>query len=136
MSICAACGHSKEGSNTTKTLVSNISTFGKSLPTTGVRFGISSEKTSNGAPDQSNKTDAAPSKTLKITEPASTGAAKPDLKSIAPVIPQKQAATVAPLSADTAKAEDSDNQRKAWECPDCMVQNKVMQYLCCWQSCC
>ncbi|KAL6731252.1 hypothetical protein Aduo_002135 [Ancylostoma duodenale] len=134
VSVCAACGHNKDGSSATKTLVSNISTFGKSLPTTGIRFGVSSEKTSNGAPDQSNNADTAPSKTsgftFKATEAASTAAAKPESSSAAPVIPQKQAATAAPTSTDTAKAGGSDNQRKAWECPDCMVQNKATDDKC------
>ncbi|KIH58899.1 Zn-finger in Ran binding protein [Ancylostoma duodenale] len=131
VSVCAACGHNKDGSSATKTLVSNISTFGKSLPTTGIRFGVSSEKASNGAPDNA---DAAPSKTsgftFKATEPASTAAAKSESSSSAPVIPQKQAATAAPTSTDTTKAGESDNQRKAWECPDCMVQNKATDDKC------
>ncbi|EPB69278.1 hypothetical protein ANCCEY_11624 [Ancylostoma ceylanicum] len=131
VSVCAACGHNKDGSSATKTLVSNISTFGKSLPATGIRFGVSSEKPSNGASDQPNNADAAQNKTsgftFKTAEPTTTAAAKPDSNPIAPVIPQKQADSAAPTSTDTAKAEDSGNQRKAWECPDCMVQNKVKQ---------
>ncbi|RCN32608.1 Zn-finger in Ran binding protein [Ancylostoma caninum] len=134
VSVCAACGHNKDGSSATKTLVSNISTFGKSLPTTGIRFGVSSEKTSNGAPDQSNNADTASSKTsgftFKTIEPASTAAAKPESSSAAPVTSQKQAATVAPTSTGTTKVGESDNQRKAWECPDCMVQNKATDDKC------
>ncbi|ETN70771.1 Zn-finger in Ran binding protein [Necator americanus] len=133
--VCAACGHNKDGSKTTKTLVSNISTFGKSVPTTGIQFGISAEKMSNGGFDQPSGTkpsDAAPAKasapTFGSTEPAATSVAKTTDTGSTSITSQQQSATIS--STDTSKTQEPNKERTAWECPDCMVQNKATDDKC------
>ncbi|XGW22538.1 hypothetical protein V3C99_005063 [Haemonchus contortus] len=118
VSICAACGHNKDAPTTSKTLVSNISSIGKSSAS-GFKFGFGTEgaKTSSGP---SNTTSVSSSCATSLSEPTvsiATSESKQD--------PSKGSATDTPSTqAGAPKASGAVTNRVAWECPDCMVQNK------------
>ncbi|KAK6034315.1 hypothetical protein COOONC_28180, partial [Cooperia oncophora] len=125
VSICAACGHNKDASTASKTLVSNISTFGKPSAS-GFRFGIGSEGAKN-----SGTTSSTISSAPKETAWGSNGVppSKPAPPVVAPESKQDSCKNSTTNNASTtaaaeAKAGGSDKKRVPWECPDCMVQNK------------
>ncbi|KAK6027316.1 hypothetical protein OSTOST_06652 [Ostertagia ostertagi] len=121
VNICAACGHNKDASTTSKTLVSNIATFGKPAAG-GFRFGLAPE----GVKDSSapSSTTLAVSKETALgsngtSKPAPNATSEPKQDSCKP-----STAGDSTTAAATPNASGSDKKRVAWECPDCMVQNK------------
>ncbi|VDO26701.1 unnamed protein product [Haemonchus placei] len=118
VSICAACGHNKDAPTTSKTLVSNISSIGKPSAS-GFKFGFGTEgaKASSGP---SNTTSVSSSCANSLSEPTvsiATSESKQD--------PSKGSATdSSSTQAGAPKASGAATNRVAWECPDCMVQNK------------
>ncbi|VDK75830.1 unnamed protein product [Cylicostephanus goldi] len=131
VSVCVACGHNKDGGNAPKALVSNISSFAKSAPSTTFSFGLTSGKLANGSSKPSVAT-AIPSSTSESASKGSVGVSAatanagpaPAVLSV-PVASQADSSTAMAKPIEKEKAGDSDKERKAWDCPDCMVQNKV-----------
>ncbi|VDO63965.1 unnamed protein product [Heligmosomoides polygyrus] len=136
VSICAACGHNKDAAAGAKTLVSNISSFGKS-DNTSFRFGFAAEASKDANSNKDNDSSAPPKKSSwsdtasSFAKPAASSATvsfgingtKPETSTtkVSTDVSSTTSTTSAPAKASESAAE---KKRVAWECPDCMVQNK------------
>ncbi|KAK5977837.1 hypothetical protein GCK32_011961, partial [Trichostrongylus colubriformis] len=124
VSICAACGHNKDAATTaSKTLISNISTFGKPA-TGGFQFGFGAQ----GVKDSKAPTSTVPA-SPKESVCGSSGSALSKPLAPSELSDHKQDSSKPPSANDastvaTAHKTSDPDKRVAWECPDCMVQNK------------
>ncbi|CAJ0594341.1 unnamed protein product [Cylicocyclus nassatus] len=135
VSVCVACGHNKDGGNASKALVSNISSFAKSAPSTTFSFGLSSGKLANGSSKPSvaaavpTCTSESPSKGSDAAGAATANVGPAPAVLSVPVAPQADSSTTV-KAIEKEKTGDLEKERKPWDCPDCMVQNKATDDKC------